>query len=115
MTSRRARAKRGRRCPALRCAPIHVNCRAHRRGIVAMAGSSGAAERTSAYAEAGVDIDAGNRLIDLIAPLARATRRRGADAELGGFGALFDLKAAGFRDPVLVATTDGVGTRLNSS
>ena len=67
---------------------------------------------TRAYADAGVDIDAGDELVDRIAPLARATRRPGADAELGGFGALFDLKAAGFKDPVLVATTDGVGTKL---
>lgn len=65
-----------------------------------------------AYAEAGVDIDAGNALVDAIKPLAKATARVGADAGLGGFGALFDLKAAGFRDPILVSTTDGVGTKL---
>lgn len=64
------------------------------------------------YADAGVDIDAGNRLVDLIKPLVRATARAGADAEIGGFGGLFDLKAAGFRDPVLVAATDGVGTKV---
>src|SRR6201988_8913 len=64
------------------------------------------------YAEAGVDIDAGNRMVELIKPLARATARPGADAEIGGFGALFDLKRAGFSDPVLVATTDGVGTKV---
>jgi phosphoribosylformylglycinamidine cyclo-ligase len=64
------------------------------------------------YKDAGVDIDAGEALVDRIAPLARATRRAGADADLGGFGGLFDLKAAGFRDPILVATTDGVGTKL---
>ena len=64
------------------------------------------------YAQAGVDIDAGNRMVELIKPLVRATRRPGADAEIGGFGALFDLKRAGFSDPVLVATTDGVGTKL---
>jgi phosphoribosylformylglycinamidine cyclo-ligase len=64
------------------------------------------------YAQAGVDIDAGNALIDKIKPLAKATRRPGADAALGGFGALFDLKAAGFTDPLLVSTTDGVGTKL---
>jgi phosphoribosylformylglycinamidine cyclo-ligase len=64
------------------------------------------------YAEAGVDIDAGNRMVDLIKPLVRATARRGADAEIGGFGGLFDLKRAGFRDPVLVAATDGVGTKV---
>jgi phosphoribosylformylglycinamidine cyclo-ligase len=64
------------------------------------------------YAQAGVDIDAGNRMVDLIKPLVRATARRGADAEIGGFGGLFDLKRAGFRDPVLVAATDGVGTKV---
>jgi len=64
------------------------------------------------YAQAGVDIDAGNRLVDLIKPLVRATARPGADAEIGGFGGLFDLKRAGFKDPVLVAGTDGVGTKV---
>ncbi len=64
------------------------------------------------YAQAGVDIDAGAALVEAIKPLARATRRAGADAALGGFGALFDLKAAGYLDPLLVTTTDGVGTKL---
>src|SRR5215212_6764078 len=64
------------------------------------------------YAQAGVDIDAGNRMVALIKPLVRATARPGADAEIGGFGGLFDLKSAGFKDPVLVAGTDGVGTKL---
>ena len=64
------------------------------------------------YADAGVSIDAGNALVKAIGPLARSTARPGADAELGGFGGLFDLKAAGFRDPVLVAANDGVGTKL---
>ena len=64
------------------------------------------------YADAGVDIDAGNRLVDLIKPMVRATARAGANAEIGGFGGLFDLKAAGFTDPVLVAATDGVGTKV---
>ena len=64
------------------------------------------------YAQSGVDIDLGNRLVDRIRPLARATRRPGASAELGGFGGLFDLKAAGFVDPILVAANDGVGTKL---
>jgi phosphoribosylformylglycinamidine cyclo-ligase len=64
------------------------------------------------YAQAGVDIDAGNALVRAIAPLARSTRRAGADAELGGFGGLFDLKATGYKDPVLVAANDGVGTKL---
>jgi len=64
------------------------------------------------YAQAGVDIDAGNAMVDKIKPLVRATRRRGADAEIGGFGGLFDLKAAGFSDPILVAANDGVGTKV---
>ncbi|MDF2813517.1 MAG: phosphoribosylformylglycinamidine cyclo-ligase [Microvirga sp.] len=64
------------------------------------------------YAQAGVDIDAGNAMVDEIKPLVRATRRPGADAEIGGFGGLFDLKAAGFIDPILVAANDGVGTKV---
>ena len=64
------------------------------------------------YREAGVDIDAGNALVRAIAPLARSTARPGASPELGSFGGLFDLRDAGFRDPILVAATDGVGTKL---
>jgi phosphoribosylformylglycinamidine cyclo-ligase len=64
------------------------------------------------YAKAGVSIAAGNALVKAIAPLARATARPGADAELGGFGGFFDLRAAGYRDPLLVAANDGVGTKL---
>lgn len=64
------------------------------------------------YAGAGVSIAAGNALVRAIGPLARATRRPGADADLGGFGGFFDLKAAGFTDPLLVAANDGVGTKL---
>ena len=64
------------------------------------------------YADAGVDIDAGNALVERIKPAAKATDRPGVMAGLGGFGGLFDLKAAGFHDPVLVAATDGVGTKL---
>lgn len=64
------------------------------------------------YADAGVDIDAGNALVERIKPAAGRTRRPGTMAGLGGFGALFDLKAAGFSDPILVAATDGVGTKL---
>ncbi|MGJ3649811.1 phosphoribosylformylglycinamidine cyclo-ligase [Sphingomonas sp. GlSt437] len=64
------------------------------------------------YAQAGVSIAAGNALVRAIAPLARATRRPGADADLGGFGGFFDLRAAGFVDPLLVAANDGVGTKL---
>ena len=69
-------------------------------------------KRGLTYAQAGVDIDAGNRMVELIKPLVKATARRGADAEIGGFGGLFDLKRAGFTDPVLVAATDGVGTKV---
>jgi phosphoribosylformylglycinamidine cyclo-ligase len=70
------------------------------------------AKKGLTYAESGVDIDAGNRMVDLIKPLVKATARPGADAEIGGFGGLFDLKRAGFKDPVLVAATDGVGTKV---
>lgn len=71
-----------------------------------------ATKKPMTYAEAGVDIDAGNAMVDMIKPLVRATARPGADAEIGGFGGLFDLKAAGFKDPVLVAANDGVGTKI---
>ncbi|MBN8927589.1 MAG: phosphoribosylformylglycinamidine cyclo-ligase [Rhodospirillales bacterium] len=92
-----------------------------RRG--ATAGGHAAAPATSAagsaggrngldYRTAGVDIEAGDALVEAIKPLARSTTRPGVMGGLGGFGALFDLKAAGFRDPVLVSTTDGVGTKL---
>ena len=64
------------------------------------------------YKQAGVDIDAGNELINRIKPFAKSTRRIGADSELGGFGALFDLKKCGYKDPILVSSTDGVGTKL---
>ena len=64
------------------------------------------------YADAGVDIDAGNALVERIKPAAKGTNRAGVMAGLGGFGGLFDLKRAGFSDPVLVAATDGVGTKL---
>ena len=67
---------------------------------------------SDAEKRAGVDIDAGERLVEAIAPMAKATARAGAAALLGGFGGLFDLKAAGFRDPLLVSGTDGVGTKL---
>nr|WP_314527483.1 phosphoribosylformylglycinamidine cyclo-ligase [uncultured Brevundimonas sp.] len=64
------------------------------------------------YADAGVDIDAGEMLVEHIKPLAKSTARPGSEPSLGGFGALFDLKAAGFEDPLIVTTTDGVGTKL---
>lgn len=67
---------------------------------------------SSNYKQAGVDIDAGNELVNRIKPFAKATKRLGADSELGGFGALFDLKKCGYQDPVLVSSTDGVGTKL---
>ncbi len=69
-------------------------------------------ERGLNYAQAGVDINAGNRMVELIKPLVRATARAGAGAEIGGFGGVFDLKRAGYTDPLLVAATDGVGTKL---
>ncbi|HEX8526301.1 phosphoribosylformylglycinamidine cyclo-ligase [Allosphingosinicella sp.] len=75
--------------------------------------ADGAGESESyTYAEAGVSIAAGNALVKAIGPLARSTARAGADAALGGFGGFFDLKAAGYRDPLLVAANDGVGTKL---
>ncbi len=69
-------------------------------------------DRPLTYADAGVDIGRGNAFVDAIKPLVRSTRRPGADGEIGGFGGLFDLKAAGFRDPLLVAANDGVGTKV---
>ena len=69
-------------------------------------------EETYSYAKAGVSIAAGNALVNAIKPLVRATRRPGADAEIGGFGGFFDLRAAGYSDPLLVAANDGVGTKL---
>jgi phosphoribosylformylglycinamidine cyclo-ligase len=74
--------------------------------------AGGIVNEGATYRDAGVDIDAGEALVEAIKPLAKATRRPGSEAGLGGFGALFDLRAAGFQDPILVATTDGVGTKL---
>jgi phosphoribosylformylglycinamidine cyclo-ligase len=75
-------------------------------------GTSGHNRPPLTYKEAGVDIDAGDALVEHIKPLARSTDRRGVMGGLGGFGGLFDLKAAGFKDPILVSGTDGVGTKL---
>jgi len=65
------------------------------------------------YADAGVSIDAGNSLVQRIKPFVRRTQRTGSSAEIGGFGGVFDLKATGYQDPVLVSGTDGVGTKLH--
>lgn len=80
--------------------------------IIAQRLSQVNASRNERYKEAGVDIDAGNALVERIKPMAKATTRPGVVGGLGGFGALFDLKAAGFKDPLIVSTTDGVGTKL---
>ena len=68
--------------------------------------------KSLSYADAGVDIDAGESLIEKIKPMAKSTKRPGAGADLGGFGGAFDLKAAGYNDPILISGTDGVGTKL---
>ncbi|PWN51982.1 putative bifunctional purine ade1 [Violaceomyces palustris] len=82
------------------------------RALKPSASNATAASGGLTYAAAGVDIDAGNALVEAIKPLAKSTKRVGCDAALGGFGGTFDLKAVGFRDPVLVSGTDGVGTKL---
>ncbi|MCH4150358.1 MAG: phosphoribosylformylglycinamidine cyclo-ligase [Sphingobium sp.] len=74
--------------------------------------AEGGQPQSYTYSQAGVNIAAGNALVKAIAPLAKATRRPGADADLGGFGGFFDLRAAGYHDPLLVAANDGVGTKL---
>ena len=84
----------------------------HWRAVILYSKTSEETISTYTYKGAGVDIDAGAALVKAIKPLARATARAGSEAALGGFSAMFDLAAAGFRDPVLVATTDGVGTKL---
>jgi phosphoribosylformylglycinamidine cyclo-ligase len=88
-------------------APYHITPKLTRKPIPAHDQKQGLT-----YRDAGVDIDAGEALVEAIKPLAKSTARPGAAAGLGGFGALFDPKAAGFKDPILVATTDGVGTKL---
>jgi phosphoribosylformylglycinamidine cyclo-ligase len=84
-------------------------------GTNALAGLRGINMKNKAgltYAGAGVDIDAGNAMVERIKPIVRTTRRPGADAEIGGFGGIFDLKAAGFTDPILVAANDGAGSKV---
>jgi phosphoribosylamine--glycine ligase/phosphoribosylformylglycinamidine cyclo-ligase len=71
------------------------------------------AQSSLTYAQAGVSVDAGNKLVEKIKPYIRTTRRTGADGEIGGFGGVFDLKAVGYDDPVLISGTDGVGTKLH--
>ena len=77
-----------------------------------MSGQGGRAGQGVSYADAGVDIGRGNAFVDAIKPLVRSTVRSGADAEIGGFGGVFDLRATGFKDPLLVAANDGVGTKV---
>ena len=67
---------------------------------------------SATYKDAGVDIDAGNNLVDKIKPIVKSTTRTGADTDIGGFGGLFDLAKCGYKDPIMVAATDGVGTKL---
>jgi hypothetical protein len=82
------------------------------KAIRALGASSDSKFISLTYAQSGVSVDTGNNLIDIIKPYVRSTRRPGADAEIGGFGGIFDLKATGYMDPVLVSSTDGVGTKL---
>ncbi|KAI9026841.1 aminoimidazole ribonucleotide synthetase [Hyaloraphidium curvatum] len=84
----------------------------YRKDIAQRALRADGAPKGLTYAAAGVSIDAGNSLVDLIKPLVKSTKRPGSDADIGGFGGTFDLKACGFRDPVLVSGTDGIGTKL---
>ncbi|OSC99445.1 aminoimidazole ribonucleotide synthetase [Trametes coccinea BRFM310] len=92
-------------------ANIHFEGKVFRRDIAHRALAAEPATGLT-YAQAGVSVDAGNALVEAIKPYVRATRRPGADAEIGGFGGVFDLKATGYKDPVLVSGTDGVGTKL---
>src|SRR5690606_26718596 len=115
----RRRCARWRRCRAQRDGNLARPRLASAAGMMqtAAAGAIGRRRMSNGrngltYAQAGVDIDAGAALVEKIKPLVRATRRPGADGEIGGFGGLFDLRAAGFSDPVLVAANDGVGTKL---
>ncbi|KAI0095028.1 aminoimidazole ribonucleotide synthetase [Irpex rosettiformis] len=91
---------------------VHFEGKTFRRDIAHRALKATPPAPKLTYAQAGVSVDAGNSLVDTIKPFVRATRRSGADAEIGGFGGVFDLKATGYKDPVLVSGTDGVGTKL---
>ncbi|KAF5385459.1 hypothetical protein D9757_005427 [Collybiopsis confluens] len=99
-----------RRDIAHRCGPSSISLAYNSPGCRAL--NVPASGKGLTYAQAGVSVDAGNSLIEAIKPFVRSTRRTGADAEIGGFGGVFDLKATGYSDPVLVSGTDGVGTKL---
>ncbi|KAG8905701.1 hypothetical protein FRB99_008415 [Tulasnella sp. 403] len=96
------------------CDAIEFDGKTLRRDIAhrALSASSKTDSTSLTYASAGVSVDAGNALVEAIKPAVRSTRRTGADGEIGGFGGVFDLKAAGYSDPLLVSGTDGVGTKL---
>ncbi len=98
--------------PKTGCAALHERVGCSIASATELGGVMSDKKNGLTYADAGVDIDAGNALVDRIKPAAAATNRSGVMAGLGGFGALFDLKAAGFSDPILVGATDGVGTKL---
>ncbi|KAF8506605.1 aminoimidazole ribonucleotide synthetase [Russula emetica] len=93
---------------------VNFDGKVYRRDIAhrGLKAASPSAASSLTYAQAGVSVDAGNALVEVIKPYVRSTRRPGADAEIGGFGGIFDLKAAGYTDPLLVSGTDGVGTKL---
>jgi len=92
---------------------ISFEGKTYRRDIAHRALKAAESKQTGlTYAQAGVSVDAGNSLVEAIKPYVRSTRRTGADAEIGGFGGVFDLQACGYQDPVLVSGTDGVGTKL---
>jgi len=101
------------RSTVARAKALRYRARQHDYGVMQMATTGKNTGKTGlTYADAGVDIDAGNTLVERIKPAAKRTNRSGVMAGLGGFGAMFDLKGAGFKDPILVAATDGVGTKL---
>lgn len=91
---------------------VHFEGKTFRKDIAYKAFLAAEQKQSLTYASAGVSIDAGNALVEKIKPFVKATKRAGTDSVIGGFGGLFDLKAAGFKDPILVGGTDGVGTKL---